>query len=141
MKAGKIVSGILLSTFFIFTMTQCELDNKTLLTDGIWNFKNLTTNSEDETTQDLIFLVKALMTDGTMEFQGDGNYIMDAPLLDEPVTGTWSLIGDDQLILTAEGELPMTNNIETLSKKELKSIQTITDTELNTYSLTFSWGK
>lgn len=141
MKAKKILSGTLFALFALFTLTQCETDNKSLLTDGIWDFENMTTDSEDETVRTIIALGKAILTDATLEFQSDGNYLIDSPLLEEPVTGTWSLIGDDQLILNPDGEIASPANIETLSKKQLKYIQTYTDLDLGTYSVTTTWSR
>ena len=112
-----------------------------MLTDGVWNFENMTSDSEDETTQSLVFLASALMTESTMEFKSDGTYLNTSPLMDAPVSGTWSLIGDDQLILTPEGEVASTANIEVLSKSELKYIETSVDLSQNTYTLTTSWSK
>ena len=125
----------------MFTLTGCEKDNRTLLTDGVWTFKNLTTDSENETISGLITLAKVLMTDATMEFQDGGTYIMDSPLADQPTTGDWQLVGTDQLILTPEGELASTSNIETLSKSELTYIETFVDEQLNSYTVTTSWTR
>lgn len=127
--------------FLLIAATGCEKDQKTLLTDGIWNFKNMTSDSEDENTQNLIFLARALMTDATMEFQEGGDYMITSPLMDEPSTGSWTLIGDDQLILTQEGGVPSPANIEVLSKSELKYIETSIDLSQNTHSVTTSWTR
>ncbi len=139
MKTKNLLSGLLLSLFFVFTLTSCEKDQNTLLTDGAWAFENMTTDSEDETTQSFIALAKALFTDATLEFQADGNYLITSPLMEEPNTGTWSLIGDDQLIMNPEGEAASTGNIETLTKDQLTYIETFTDLNLNTYSITTTW--
>jgi hypothetical protein len=101
----------------------------------------MTTDSEDETTQGLVFLAKALMTEATMEFQGSGEYMMSSPLMEEPTTGGWTLIGDDQLILTPEGEVASTANIQVLSKNELKYIETYVDLSQNPYTVTTTWTK
>ena len=125
----------------MFTLTGCEKDNRTLLTDGVWTFKNLTTDSENETISGLITLAKVLMTDATMEFQDGGTYIMNSPLADQPTTGDWQLVGTDQLILTPDGDLASTSNIETLSKSELTYIETFVDEQLNSYTVTTSWTR
>ena len=83
----KLISGLTVAMLVMFTLTGCEKDNRTLLTDGVWTFKNLTTDSENETISGLITLAKVLMTDATMEFQDGGTYIMDSPLADQPTTG------------------------------------------------------
>lgn len=128
-----------MSALILISMISCEIDQNSLLTNGIWDFQNLTTDSEDETIKGFVALGKALLTDATLEFQPAGTYIIDSPLLDEPINGSWTLVGDDQLIMTPEGDIPETANIETLSKKKLSYIQTFTDTNLNTYSITTTW--
>lgn len=125
----------------MLTLTGCEKDNRTLLTDGVWNFHNLTTDSEDENVNTLIVIAGALMTGATMEFQDGGTYIMESPLADQPTTGDWQLVGTDQLILTPEGELASTSNIETLSKSELKYMETFVDEQLNSYTVTTTWTR
>jgi hypothetical protein len=139
MKFRNIVSGLFIVTV-IGIFSGCETDQRTMLTDGVWNFKNMTTDSEDETTQSLVFLAKALMTESTIEFKPDGTYLQTSPLTDEPVSGTWSLIGDDQLVLNSEGELTSTANIEVLSKSELSYMETYSDLS-QTYTVTTSWSK
>jgi hypothetical protein len=125
----------------LLSLTGCETDNKTLLTDGVWKFSNMTTDSEDQNIIALVTLGKAILTDGTLEFKSDQSYILTAPLLEDPETGTWSLVGEDQLILDSDGDLGSTANIETLSKKELKYIETFVDAEMNNYSVTTSWSR
>ncbi len=125
----------------LLLVTGCETDNKSLLTDGVWKFSNMTTDSEDQDIIALITLGKAILTDGTMEFKADETFILSAPLLQESQTGTWSLIGDDQLIMDNEGDLGSTANIDVLTKKELKYIETFVDTEMNRYNVTTSWSK
>ena len=125
----------------LLLVTGCETDNKSLLTDGVWKFSNMTTDSEDQDIIALITLGKAILTDGTIEFKADETFILSAPLLQESQTGTWSLIGDDQLIMDNEGDLGSTANIDVLTKKELKYIETFVDTEMNRYNVTTSWSK
>lgn len=128
-------------SILLLTLTGCETDNKTLLTDGIWKFSNMTTESEDEAVMTYVAIFKAIMTDGTMEFSSDKTYIISSPLLEEAQTGTWSLIGDDQLILDGDDDYVSTANIQTLSKKELKYIETYVDQNLGTFSVTTSWKR
>jgi len=136
----NLLSGFAISPFVLISMTGCENDPETLLTDGLWDFKNITTDSNDEDIIALVTLMKAALTDGYLEFNSDNTYLMDAPLLAEAVSGTWSLIGDDQLVL--ESNLgPSTANIETLSKTELKYIETYVDAEMNPYSVTTKWTR
>jgi hypothetical protein len=141
MKTKQIISGIVMVLVIIFSATGCEQDNKTLLTDGIWNFKTLTSDSEDENTQNWILLAKALMTEATIEFQEDGTYILNSPLMEEPTTGTWSLIGDDQLVMNPEGGVTSTQNIQVLTRNDLKYIETVPDLSQNPATTTTSWTR
>ncbi|MFH0757795.1 MAG: lipocalin family protein [Bacteroidota bacterium] len=139
MKNSFSFIGIVL---LMLSMSACsDPDAATQLTDGIWNFRNMTTDSEDETITGMIALGKALLTDATMEFQSDKTYMMDSPLLAEPETGTWSLIGEDQLILTPDDGYPSTANIEELTKDKLTYIETYVNQEMNTYSVTTTWAR
>ena len=66
---------------------------------------------------------------------------MNSPLMEEPSSGTWSLIGDDQLILTEDGGVAQPANINVLSKKELSYIITGYDLSQNSYSVTTTWTR
>jgi hypothetical protein len=136
---NKSLSALGFALMVVFTITGCDTDKVALLTDGVWDFENMTTNSGDASIKALVLAWKAAMTDATFEIQAGGDYIIVAPLLEEPETGTWSLVGDDQLILTRDGGFPSTANIETLSRKELKYIQTYVDQQMNSYSVTTIW--
>jgi hypothetical protein len=138
---NRIFSGVTMIVMVLLSLTGCETDNKTLLTDGVWKFSNMTTDSEDQDIIAWVTLGKAILTDGTLEFKTDQSYILTAPLLEDPETGTWSLVGEDQLILDSDGDLGSTANIETLSKKELKYIETFVDAGMNSYSVTTSWSR
>ena len=141
MRIRNVITGVAMSLLLLFVTTACEQDQKNLLTEGIWNFKNMTTDSEDETTQGIVFLAKALMTEATMEFQESGDYLITSPLMEEPTTGGWTLIGEDQLILTPEGELASTANIQVLSKNELKYMETYVDLSQNPYTIITTWTR
>lgn len=136
---NKIFSGIALISILLLSLTGCETDNTSLLSDGVWTFENLTTDSEDETIQGWVLIGKAFLVDATLEFNSDMTFILDAPIADEPQTGTWSLVGDDVLTMNTDGGVPSTSNIQTLSKKELKFIETFTDENLETYNTTTTW--
>ena len=123
----------------MLSLTACEKDNQTLLTDGVWTFKNLSTDSEDETVTGLIAFAKALLTDATLEFQEGGTYILSSPLVQDPTTGDWQLIGEDQLILDPEGETSSTANIEALTKDKLSYTESAVDNQMNTYHVTTTW--
>ena len=138
----RIISkGFALSVIVMLTLTACEKDNTTLLTDGVWTFQNLTTDSEDENIINLIALGKALLTDATVEFQEAGTYILTSPLVEDPTTGDWELIGDDQLILEPDDEASSTSNIESLSKDKLSYKESFVDAQLNTYTVTTTWTR
>ena len=135
----NMIKGFALTMLVMLMLTGCETDNKNLLTDGVWTFSNLTTTSEDELITSIIALGKAVLTDATLEFQEGGTYILTSPLVEEPTTGEWSLIGEDQLILNPDDETPSTANIETLTKDKLSYMETYVDAEMNPYTVTTTW--
>jgi len=138
----KVVSGIALSLIVLFILTGCEKDNQVLLTDGVWTFQSMTTDSEDETVSSLIGLAAILMTGATMEFQEGGTYIIDSPLFDNPTTGDWQMIGDSQLILDPDGEeLASTSTIETITKDKLSYSETLVDQQMVSYKVTTTWTR
>ncbi|HDS07820.1 MAG TPA: hypothetical protein ENO05_09355 [Bacteroides sp.] len=141
MKTKSFLSVFVISLFLLTTFTSCEKDPATQLSGGVWIFENLTSDTEDENIRSLVALAKALMTDATLEFQDGGTYIITSPLMDEPTTGTWSLIGDDQLVLDPDDQLASTANIETLTRKQLVYIETYSDMQDGTYSVTTSWTR
>ena len=136
----NLFSVLGMALMMMLAMTSCsDPDATTQLTDGIWKFNNMTTDSEDD---DIILGVKALKlyhTEATIEFQSGGDFIKQYYLEQDPETGTWSLIGDDQLILTPDDGFPSTANINELTKDKLKYVETFVDLELNAYSLTTTW--
>ncbi|MDX2429800.1 MAG: lipocalin family protein [Bacteroides sp.] len=139
---NKLFSGISLIAIAFLLVTGCETDNKTLLTDGIWKFSDMTTDSENQTIIELISNAKLYLTDGTLEFKTDGTYIMTSPLLEDTGSGTWSLIGDDTLVMSNDDEPGSTTNIEVLTKKELKYINAVPNTEINGFnSITTIWSR
>jgi len=138
----KLLSGISLVLVLILALNSCaDPESTELLTDGIWKFSNLTTDSDDAEIQEFVNIWKISMTDATMEFQEGGDYIMTY-LIGEPEMGTWTLVGDDQLIITSEASgAPITGNIQDLTEDKLKYIATLPTQELGTFSVTFSWKK
>jgi hypothetical protein len=134
----KIITSFV-ALALIFSLSSCEKDYSSLLTDGAWTFDNMTTDSENEDIRDNIALWKAFLTDAILEFQAGGDYMMTSPLSEEPTVGTWSLVGDDQLIMEPDDEPTSINNIETLSKKKLVHIETFVDQQMNPYSVTTTW--
>jgi len=140
MEAMRTISkGIAIILFAILALTGCETDNQTLLTDGAWTFQDLSTNSENETVISIVSLAKALLTDASMEFQEGGTYILTSPLMDNPTTGEWQLIGEDHLMLDPGDETPSTSTIETLSKDKLSYTETMVDAQMNSYTITTTW--
>ena len=122
-------------------LTACETDNATLLTDGVWTFQDMTSDSEESAVISLVSLAKALLTDASMEFQEGGTYILTSLLQENPTTGEWQLIGEDQLVLDPEDEGASTSNIETLTKDKLSYSESFVDGQMNTYKVTTSWTR
>lgn len=135
------ISGVVLLLILMLSLTACDKDNSTLLTDGVWTFQSLTTDSDDDDIVGLVALGNAILTDATLELQEGGTYILTSPLVDDPTTGEWQLIGDDQLILDPDDELPSTSNIETLTKDKLSYMETFVDAQMNSYTVTTTWTR
>jgi hypothetical protein len=76
-----------------------------------------------------------------MEFQEGGTYILDSPLVENPTTGEWQLIGEDQLVLDPDGEASSTSKIETLTKDKLSYTESFVDGQMNPYKVTSTWTK
>lgn len=137
----NIISGIAMSLFVILLLTACETDNATLLTEGVWTFQDKSADSEESSIISLVSLEKALLTEATMEFQEGGTYILSSPLVENPTTGEWQLIGDDQLILDPDGKASSTSKIETLTRDKLSYSEDFLDGEMNPYKVTSTWTK
>ena len=137
------ITAIALVLGLMITFTACETDNKTLLTDGAWKFKNMTTDSEDEASKNFVLLLKVGLTDGTLEFNSDNTFTLNAPVAGDPQTGTWSLIGDDQLLMEGDDGsiISLPANIQSLSKKELKYLQTLNVQNLGNLNVTTTWER
>lgn len=137
----NILSGLFPVLVGMMLLTACETDNATLLTDGVWTFQSMSTDSEDNSIISLVSLGQALLTEATMEFQEGGTYILDSPLVDNPTTGDWELIGDDQLIIDPDGEVSSTAKIETLTNDKLSYSETFLDGQMNSYEVTTTWTR
>ena len=120
-------------------LTGCKKDNLTLLTDGTWKFRNLTTNSDNQDIQNLVALGKAILTDGTLVFYDDDTYVMDSPVMQDAESGTWDLVGSTQLIF--DDGVPRTASIDNLTKKELVYLETYVYLDQETYTIKYTWEK
>ena len=139
MKKIITITKIAFLLLIIAGFSSCEKDNLTLLTDGTWEFSNMTTDSPDTDIQTWIAFGKALMTDATLTFFDDETYEMTSPLMESPETGTWKLIGESQLNLVPAGSIVSSNSIDKLEKSALVLIETFIDEQSNPYTVTTSW--
>ena len=137
----NILPGLFPVLVGMMLLTACESDNEALLTDGVWTFKDMTSDSEESAVISLVSLAKALLTDASMEFQEGGTYILTSPLVVNPTTGEWQLIGEDQLVLDPEDEGTSTSNIETLTRDKLSYTESFVDEQMNTYKVTTTWTR
>ena len=133
--------GLLPILVGMMLLTACETDNATLLTDGVWTFQSMTTDSEDNNIISLVSLGQAILTEASMEFQEGGTYILTSPLVENPTTGEWELIGDDQLVIDPDDEGASTSKIETLTKDKLSYSETFVDGQMNSYMITTTWTR
>jgi hypothetical protein len=130
------LKSLVVVTLFIFLFTGCEKDNLTILTDGVWQFENFTTTSDNDDIKSLVALGKAIMTDGTLTFSDDGSYTLDSPVI-EAETGSYELVGSTQLIFN-DG-IARTASIDEISKKKLVYIETYLYLDVTTYSVKYVW--
>ena len=138
MKRRNIVIATVILTTFFLSLNSCNKDNLELLSDTLWNFEDFSTESENTNIQSLVALGKAVLTDGTLEFEGGGAYTLNSPLMDEEV-GTWELVGSNQIIFTSSNPKPPAT-IEELTKKKLVYYETYVY-EDETYSIEYVWVK
>lgn len=135
-------SGIVLSLLFFFLVsTGCEKDQSILLSDGIWHFQDMTTDSQESAIISIVSLAEAMFTDATLEFLEDGTYMINSPYLQEPINGEWQLKGEKQLILEPDGEAASTSNIKILSSEKLSYSEIRLDPQMNSYRVTTSWTR
>lgn len=121
-------------------LSSCEKDRVTLLTDGVWTFENITTNSDDDAIKTIVAGIKAYHTDGTLQFFSDGTYVMEFPLGDDE-TGTWELVGETQLVFSPDAGGVQTSSIEKINKSELVYIATFVDQNSDPFNTTLTWVK
>ena len=137
----NIIKGFGIILFTLLTLTACETDSATLLTDGVWTFQSMTTDSEESSIISLVSLAQALLTEASMEFQEGGTYIMISPFVENPTTGEWELIGEDQLIIDPDDEASSTSRIKTLTEEKLSYTEDFVDGQMNTYMVTTTWTR
>ena len=135
----KILSGVTIAVLVL--LTACENDNTTLLTDGLWAFEDMRTDSDISAIISLVSLGEALLTGATLEFQEDGTYILSSTLVENPTRGEWDLIGNESLVMEPEGESSSTSTIETLSKDRLSYSEDLTDNKGNSYTVYTTWTR
>ncbi len=140
MKKAIRFSIYIIMAAVLVSLSGCQKDRVTLLTDGVWKFENITTKSEDEAVKTLVAGFKAAYTDGTMQFFSDGTYIKEFPLIDDE-TGTWELVGETQLVFTPDGGVVQTASIDRIRKKELVYLETFLDQNQNPFNTRTTWVK
>ena len=133
--------GLLPVLVGMMLLTACETDNEALLTDGVWTFQDMTSDSEESAVISLVSLAKALLNGASMEFQEGGTYILTSPQVENPTTGEWQITGEDQLTLDPDDAGASTSNIETLTKDKLSYSEIFVDGQMNTYTVTTSWTR
>jgi hypothetical protein len=124
-----------LAFILLISFTGCEkLSNEELLTDHVWKFKEITTDSNNETVIGLIALTNALMTGATLEFFSDGTYALTAGSSTDD--GTWNLVDDNTLMMDTD-EM----DIVKLTKDELVLGGETVSNDYGTYTVTMSFIK
>jgi len=138
MKKSKLISCFLVA-FLVFPLllSSCKKDDLTLLTAHTWNFDKLTTNSSNEDIQAMVAFASAMLSGATLDFNEDGTYVLDSPLMDEPETGSWEL-SDDGKNLTMDNDAMM---VVTLTDDQLVLEGEEVDDELGAYTVKMYWKK
>jgi hypothetical protein len=135
MKQISRISCLLFGILILITANSCKkYSNEELLTDHIWKWDKMTTNSADEDVQNMVLLVDAMMTGSTMEFRTDGTYAVT--ILGNPDEGTWEMPDDNTLITDAD---QMTIIKLTGSALVLEGEQV--DNDLGAYTVVMYWKK
>jgi Lipocalin-like domain len=142
MKRITKLSYLFMVLLFLLASSGCnkveQLTKEELLTNHIWKWNKITTNSTDTDVQSLVALVNALMTGTTLDFKDDGTYVMTSPLdPNNPTTGTWEL-SEDSKTLDMDGE---PGDIVKLSSSEFVIAQETVDEQYGTYTVTLYWKK
>jgi len=140
MKRTIKYSAYIIISIVLFSLSSCQKDRITLLTDGVWKFENITTNSDDDAIKVIVAGFKAVYTDGTMQLFSDGTYVKEYPLIDDE-TGSWELAGETQLIFSPDVGGIQTASIEKVTKKELVYLETFVDQNQNPFNTTTTWVK
>ena len=140
MKKTIKYSTYIIITIVILSFSSCEKDRITLLTDGVWKFKNITTNSDDDAIKAIVAGLKAVYTDGTMQLFSDGTYVKEYPIIEDE-SGTWELVGETQLVFSPDVGGIQTASIDRITKKELVYLETFVDQDQNPFNTTTTWVK
>lgn len=140
-RMKNILPGIAIFLILSVVLTACESDNETLLSEGLWNFQDMSTDSEESAIISIVSLGEALLTGATMEFQEGGTYILTSALVETPVTGKWQLIGNDQLVLEPDGESSSTSTLDVLTRDKLIYTESFMDGQVNSYKVTTTWTR
>lgn len=134
LQTMKKISSILYPAALIMlllTIPACEkLTDRELLTDHIWRWNKMTTNSTDTDVQNLVAVMSALMTNGTFEFRDDGTYTMT--VLNNSDDGTWDLSDDGNTFTMDSDEMTVVK----LTKSEFVIEGEEVDDTYGTYSVT-----
>lgn len=131
----------LLIGFSLLFSTGCEkLNDEELLTDHIWKFKEITTNSTDQNVISIVAFVNALMTNSTMEFKKNGTFTLS--MLNQSESGTWELSDDGKTLYTTDSNGDTDEmTVVKLTKDDLILQGEEVDNTYGTYSVTMHWTK
>ncbi len=99
-KLLKYTSPFLI-LLFLFAALGCEKDEEfskeELLTSHVWRFSKMTADTDTQDIIDLITVVEAFMTGGTLNFDDDGTYSMTA--MQQTENGVWELSADEKTLI------------------------------------------
>jgi len=130
-KLSSILFPVILGAM-LFAITGCEkLSDEELLTNHVWKWDKMTTNSTNEDVKTIVAFSNALMTGGVFDFKPNGTYSLTVSAFSYEDSGTWELL-DSKTLKMDDDEM----NIIKLTKDELVLGGEEVDDEYGTYSVT-----
>ncbi len=123
----KNIVTIVASFLILCAFISCEKEETEILTDGVWKFEKLVTDSSDPALIHIVENEEVLREGGRMILREDGSYSLNwaDPKPDE--NGIWVLNYHSELVLTDETGLSVTYFIKRLEKSELVVFEGIKD--------------
>lgn len=130
-KLTRFIFPIILGVI-LFSLYGCKkLSDDELISNHIWKWDKMTTNSTNEDIKTWVAFSNALMAGGVFDFKPDGTYTITVSAFSYEDSGTWELLSSKKMKMD-DDEM----DIIKLTKDELVLGGQETHTEYGTYSVT-----